>query len=587
MIERLWFMDLLSKKIEPILRLALQLPEQLRSMDMFLSAGYNSSSLMWEVIVKYHGSLDSIMDELNLNFEILSERYAIVLLDTNNLIELANCDQIEYIEKPSLISMDLDFSLRQSCITSIQNNPPFQLTGLDTIIGIIDSGIDYTHPDFIDEDGESRIYCIWDQSIDGTPPVGFNIGTEYTHEVINQAINIQDIEERMKLLPHIDAYGHGTHVSSIAAGNGRASRGRYKGVAPEASLIIVKLGQVSDSRLTKTTEIMRAIKYIIERAEELYKPVAINISYGTNEGPHDGSTLFEVFINDISYQWKNAICVATGNEATAGHHKSGRLLSNQIEEIEFAISSNFNSLTLEIWKSNVDQFDIEIISPSGRSTGRISFEMVNQYYQLGETLVYIEFFNSTPFSENESVVIALFPRERQLDSGIWGIKIYPVSILTGVYDAWLLTTESSSRDIFFLQPDVENTATSPSTVKNVISVGGYDSQTNRISYFSGRGKNLYNDVPDIVAPAENIMAAIPGGGYDSLSGTSMAAPFITGCAALLMQWGIIRENDPYLYGQKLKACLKFGANRDRDMTYPNNVFGFGKLCLRDAFDYFL
>lgn len=330
---------------------------------------------------------------------------------------------------------------------------------------------------------------------------------------------------------------------------------------------------------------MRALKYVIEKAESLNTPVSINLSYGTNEGVNDGTSLFDTFIDDISLRWKTVVCAATGNEGSARHHKTGILQDNYVEEIEFVISGGLNSLTFEIWKSYVDKFDVEIISPNNNSTGRISFKAINQYFQLGRTIVYIEFVDATPFSENECVLMALFPLDQWLTAGIWTVRLHPVSIATGRYDARLPVTEVTGMDTYFLTPTTQNTATSPSTANSVISVGGYDGDTNRISYFSGRGAVPYNNIPNLIAPAENIMAAISGGGYDALTGTSMAAPHVTGSAALLMQWGIVKGNDPFLYGQKIKACLKFGARKEPRLNYPNPEWGYGKLCLLDSLQY--
>lgn len=113
------------------------------------------------------------------------------------------------------------------------------------MIGIVDSGIDYENSDFRNTDGTTRILALWDQTIqNGKPPEGYHIGTEFTSEQINEALSMEVKEERYRIVPSRDTSGHGTAVAGIAAGNGRGSKnGKYRGVAPEAGLLIVRMGE--------------------------------------------------------------------------------------------------------------------------------------------------------------------------------------------------------------------------------------------------------------------------------------------------------------------------------------------------------
>ena len=191
-------------------------------------------------------------------------------------------------------------------------NPPFSLFGSGVLVAIIDSGIDYTNPDFRNDDGTTRIRNLWDQTIMGNPPGGYSIGTEFTREQIDEAIKQPTVPTRMQIVPSVDVSGHGTSVAGIAAGNGRGSRGRiYRGVATQSELLVVKLGNPREEGFPRTTELMQAIDYVVRKALFYKQPVAINISFGNTYGSHDGTSLLERFIEDIANIWKSVICIGT------------------------------------------------------------------------------------------------------------------------------------------------------------------------------------------------------------------------------------------------------------------------------------
>ena len=179
----------------------------------------------------------------------------------------------------------------------------------------------------------------------------------------------------------------------------------------------------------------------------------------------------------------------------------------------------------------------------------------------------------------------LIPVNQYIDSGIWIIRIITEVSVVGKYDMWLPGNQSFNTFTGFLKPDPEITLTIPSATDKALSVGAYDTSTDKVATFSGRGFTRENNQikPDIVAPGVNIRSAATGGGTTVLSGTSMATPFVTGSAALMMEWGIVRGNDPYLYGEKIKAYLIRGAKHLPGYEqWPNKQAGWGALCLRDS-----
>ncbi len=578
-------MILLNAKVDPKIEIAVQLSDAERDVDKEIMTGYDNKTKTWKLIVKYSGNIADISAKYNVFSEILTEKYAIVTIEEAKIREFVNEPNIEFVEKPKSFHFNLRTSLNEACILQVKNYPQYNLKGDGVLIGIIDSGIDYLHPDFIDDNNKSRILYIWDQSAEeGRHPIGFIHGREYTNEEINEAIALDKDGEEQNSLKHIDYIGHGTHVAGIAAGNGKASKGLYQGVATMSKLVVVKMGKPDyEGYPINNIDIMEGVKYIIEKAKLLNMPVAMNISYGSNIGAHDGNSVFESYMNEMALQWKTAIVVSSGNEADAGRHTHGNIKNNNSSQ--FVVEGNINSISVDIWKSQMDFFDVEIINPRGVSTGIIPHKTSNLVFSIGNEKIYVRFNKSTPYSIRENISVELIAVDRYLNEGIWTMLFHNYYVIDGEYHIWLFTQEKFSL-ARFLTPTEIRTYTLPSTSSNVISVGGYDGLTGKLSTFSGRGYTVdsLNIKPDLCAPAEGIISCAPGGGYDALTGTSMAAPFVTGACALLMEWGIVHGNDLYLYGQSLKGYLCSGAKRERNIKYPNVYWGYGKLCLLNSIE---
>lgn len=537
-----------------------------------------------ELILKYNGNIREVGQELNADVEILNSEYAIITIHISQIAQLNTFDEVEYIELPKILTYYLNESLNKACIPAVQNPQSFGLTGKGTIVGIIDSGIDYTHPDFINNEKKSRILYIWDQNIQGFPPEGFRNGTEYNNEQINTALASSD---PFSIVPSRDEAGHGTAVTGIAAGNGRASGEREKGVAPQASIIVVKLGNRGTESFARTTEIMRAIKYLSDKAEALRMPLSINLSYGTNNGSHSGNSLFETYIDDMSQKWKTVFSVATGNEGSSGHHFSAVVANNKTIEVDFVTSGMVNEYYMTLWKNFTDEFTYELISPSGKSSGVLRSSQREVFITLDGVLISILYGQPNHYNIEQELYLLFRAIDGSMPPGVWRLKITGVNVVDGRFDIWLPTVEDVSNDTAFLNPNTDTTLTLPSTSLNVISVGGYNAQINSSADFSGRGytrNNVYVK-PDLVAPAVGILTTRAGGGYDTFTGTSIAAPFVTGAAALMMEWGIVRNNDLFLYGQRVKAFLQKGATRQSFLVYPNPIWGYGTLCLNRSMEY--
>ena len=577
----------MSQKLENLLNLALDADQGERERSEELDVGYDKEENVWELIVKYSGTLEAVRQTARSVTELLNG-YAVIVIEEERIGQLAQLPEVEFIEKPKKLYFQTDVGRQVSCIDIVQDMP-LSLRGKGTLIGIVDSGIDYENAEFRNEDGTTRIVSLWDQSVNGRPPAGYLAGTEYTREQIDAALATEDKEIRRQMVKTSDVSGHGTAVAGIAAGNGRGSEGRrFRGAAPEAELIIVKMGAPREGGFPRTTELMRGVDYIVRKAVELRRPVAINISFGNTYGSHDGTSLVERFLNDIADMWKNVICIGSGNEGASAGHVSGKVRRQISETVELAVQQREPALSIQIWKSYVDEMGVSVISPSGRQAGPFYEFLGAQRYILGDTELLIYYGEPKPYSVKQEIYLSLLPGKQYIESGVWKIVLTPGRIVDGEYQMWLPTQTSLNMGTAFLQPNSMSTLTIPSTASLAVTVAAYDARTFSYADFSGRGPaGMYEGEnvlkPDIAAPGVRVTAPVPGGGYQSFSGTSFAAPFVTGSAALLMEWGIVRGNDPYLYGEKVKAYLRKGAKQLAGYErWPNALLGYGALCVRDS-----
>ncbi len=575
----------MNGKFENVLNLALSTGEEEREETNDLNVGFDAETDSWELIVKYSSSLERL-ERQGILVEYLIAGYAILNVPVGKIELVENAAEIEYVEKPKQYYFDTVGPADNACISGITVREPF-LSGTGVLVAVLDTGIEYTREDFRNPDGSTRIQFLWDQTLmpEGNQkiPEGYSMGVEFDREQINQALEEVDSGKRYGLLPSFDSSGHGTAVTGILAG---FVEGVYEGVAPKADLLIVKLGQAKPNGFPKTTQIMRGVTYALRKAAQLQMPLVINLSFGNTYGSHSGSSLLERFLDNAGEIGRTVICVGTGNEGNSNGHVSGFVTGETIQEL--AIGEYEKNLSVQFWKNAQDIFQVYLISPAGNEVVFSPDTEGGSYsVRVEATKLLFYFGKPTPYSVYQEIYVEFIPVNQYINSGIWKILIRPEKIVTGEYAMYLPSGVVRSSYTGFLRPTFQGTFTIPATASKVISVGAYDDRYDGYADFSGRGYAYGGEgiplgyaKPDVVAQGVNVLAPALYGGYAPVTGTSFATPIVAGSAALLMEWGIVRGEDPYLYGEKLKAYLRSGALPLRgEERYPNERTGYGKVCV--------
>ena len=654
-----------SEKLENSLQLALDTPQAEREASASLNTGFNEADKTWELIVKYNNSPSflSYVNSRQIQTDLLLSGYAILTIPESEIPALTRQPFLEFVEQPKRLFFADRAGLSASCIPANRifynalpdvSEPPFTLTGKGVLIGIIDSGIDFTNPDFRNPDGSTRIRALYDiqqNKIFSREDINLYLQSEAFEGGNNpnlqseafEAVNNPNLQNEassenvtISLSRAIDFSGHGTAVAGIAASNGSSSKvyfeaaasatsagyenssagyaGSLAGVAPEAELLVVKLGPDIPDSFPRTTQLMKAVNWTVLTATEMGMPISINISIGNTYGPHDGSSLLETFLDAAAEVGRTSICVGSGNEGADRGHTSITFGQNETgtKYIPLSIGDYETGLTIQLWKNYSSDCSVSLIAPDGTVypivetfptlTGTFlrpaaSLDRSLTISTTGETiLVYIG--TPVPYSINQELYFDFIPKAEYLTRGIWQFRIEKIVSNPLSLNLYLPVGLTRSLETRFVDPDTSNTITIPSTASRVITVGAYDPYTDLVPDFSGRGYILEQLVtdreatgtstffqtrvkPDLVAPGVNIVSNDLLGGYSTFTGTSFAAPFVTGGAALLMEWGIVRGNDRYMYGQKIKATLQRLARQlEAYPSVPNEVSGYGALCLQ-------
>lgn len=480
-------------------------------------------------------------------------------------------------------------SLEASGITQVHRQPFLDLRGQGVIVGIVDTGIDYTQEVFRYEDGTSKILYIFDQTAEGPPPPDYYIGVEYTNEQINTALQS---ENPLDIVPVTDPAGHGTFLASVSAGR---EIDNFVGAAPDADLIVVKLRRARPYYLNlfsvpenqqnafESNAIILGIDYILNRAQRLNRPVAICLGLGSNFGTHTSFSIFEEYLSDIANLAGVCICVAAGNESQARHHAMGQVPAvDETYDIDIKAGENAGDIFVSIWTGVADRISVSIRSPTGELIPRVPARSGEPYFSqllLERSSISISYFFPIEGLGGQLTAVKII----NATSGIWTITVHGDIILDGQFHSWLPMTGFVSPTVEFLAANPNYTITVPASMHGGIICGAYNYRTDSLFPQTSWGPTRVGGIaPDLVAPGVDVMGYFPFG-EGVMSGTSVAAAITTGAAALMLQWGIVKGNDPALSTYQIRAYLIRGCDRSENQTYPNNRWGYGILNLFRAF----
>jgi subtilisin family serine protease len=503
--------------------------------------------------------------------------------------------------------------------------------GKTVLIGIVDvEGFDFAHPDFLDDDGKTRWARIWDQGGDARPaplalnPKGFDYGAEFRKDHLNAAIEAatslrlppQEIERQSQMVPG----SHGTHVASIAAGR--------RGICPSAVLagVLVSLPREDEDRRRSfydSTRLVHALEYLVDLSDEMGLPVSINISLGTNGHAHDLSPAVNRWIDSALSVSGRSVCVAAGNagqEAPAfdgdlGYvmgriHCEGRLPASDLSaDIEWMVVGNgrvdVSENELELWYGSQDRFEVSLLPPGEDWIGPVKPRQYIENRQLRDGSL-ISIYNEVyhPANGSNSIALYLSPFLSEVGivgvkSGRWLVRLRGLEVRDGRFQGWIERDDPrrlgrvGEREawrfpsFFSERSNVDRSSVSSlACAERVISVANLDEAAERIHATSSQGPTRDGRTkPEVAAPGTDIVAAKGFSDADdpwvSMTGTSMASPFVTGVVGLML------AVKPQLTAAQIAGILQRTARPlpGGDFVWKNDA-GYGRIdpdaCLREA-----
>ncbi|HEY3156470.1 MAG TPA: S8 family serine peptidase [Candidatus Eisenbacteria bacterium] len=529
------------------------------------------------------------------------------------LPELLDLPGIERVQVSERCKPNLNLSASDVGVTAVRTVPPPSFsgqTGSGVLVGDVDTGIDYAHGDFKKADGTTRLVSIWDQTGTGAPPpAGFSYGAEWLPAAINAAASAE-----------VDVEGHGSHVMGIAAGDGSGTGNgqpafTYVGMAPEADLCMVKT-------TFATTDIVDGVHYIFQKAASLGKQAVVNLSLGTQYGPHDGTHSMDLLLNGLTGPGK-IIVASAGNAGEDNLHGQVTVAPATPQSMTMVVPSYTRKagtgndfLLFSGWYEGGNQISLTITTPGGTILGPIETGSFAQNQNTADG--YLNIFNGTtsPSNGDNEIYIELFDgfASKPPRSGTWTFTFTPVSLTaSGRVDMYIYGNDLGDASQLAMWNQglvVGGVVGSPGDADSIITAAAHTTKAcwqavdavtycwnpqptlGAIAPFSSQGPRRDGVAkPDLSAPGFGVTSTLSSnyvaqtaliatdGVHLNFAGTSMSAPHITGGTALLLAQGAWANSAPSRIRQRLQSTARSDAFTG---AVPNLTWGYGKLDIAAA-----
>jgi len=517
------------------------------------------------------------------NITLLNDAHSLLHI-SRSAMDVCDIGRTPYYAFPSVYTLASSASDEISSNKTVENNTNYNLLGQCTLVGIVDTGIDYQHPAFRNADGSTRIVSLWDQTDQsGASPENFTYGTEYSKQQINTALLSNDT---LSLVPTVDTIGHGTAIASIISGS-IDTKNLFSGIVPYSELVVVKLKEAKknlrnvflipeDELCFQESDVILGIRYLVEEAKKMERPLVICIAMGTSQGIHDGQGVMSQYLANLLLLSGVDVSIAAGDEGNRGRHYFGTIDSAPYStEFQLNISNDDKKLAMEIWPNIPGRPAIQIISPDRMMTYKIepSFNECIKF-AFGQGLVWV---NNIIFEEETGQQLIVI-RFDQAEPGIWTFLLDSTENQPFYFNSWLPAGNLISDYTYFINASPDTTITNPGNSLNTLTTSAYNQTNGTILVQSGRGYTSNGMVkPDIAAPGYQIPCALPQNRYGTMSGTGAAAAQAAGGIAMVMEWTLCKGNFTSLTGKQINRMIARGAKRSSSYLYPNNVWGYGQL----------
>ena len=517
------------------------------------------------------------------NITLLNDAHSLLHI-SRSAMDVCDIGRTPYYAFPSVYTLASSASDEISANKTVENNTNYNLLGQCTLVGIVDTGIDYQHPAFRNADGSTRIVSLWDQTDQsGASPENFTYGTEYSKQQINTALLSNDT---LSLVPTVDTIGHGTAIASIISGS-IDTKNLFSGIVPYSELVVVKLKEAKknlrnvflipeDELCFQESDVILGIRYLVEEAKKMERPLVICIAMGTSQGIHDGQGVMSQYLANLLLLSGVDVSIAAGDVGNRGRHYFGTIDSPPYStEFQLNIGNDDKKLAMEIWPNIPGRPAIQIISPDRMMTYKIepSFNECIKF-AFGQGLVWV---NNIVFEEETGLQLILI-RFDQAEPGIWTFRLDSTEDQPFYFNSWLPAGNLISDYTYFINASPDTTITNPGNSINTLTTSAYNQIDGTILVQSGRGYTSNGMVkPDIAAPGYQIPCALPQNRYGTMSGTGAAAARAAGGIAMVMEWTLCKGNFTSLTGKQINRMIARGAKRSSSYLYPNNVWGYGQL----------